>query len=137
MYAPLLTTWPFVGIGKAEEKCALPLEPSEFVVADGCGAAFETAFVSEGGNGVVPTIAVLTGKATDGNLVSAAALLSCVVGTEPSLIPVAVPVGSTTGTPVGLTAEDGPLLATSVVTEVDSSTTLLTSIVPGAWEAVA
>jgi hypothetical protein len=92
--------------------------------------------VLEDGNGVSPMIAVLIGTATDGDLVPAAALLSCVVGTEPPLTPVETSVGSTTGTSVGLTAEDGPLLATLVVAEVGPLTTLLTSIVLGAWEVV-
>jgi hypothetical protein len=110
----LLIVWLFVGTVRTEETRVSPSEP----VADGCGAAFETAFVSEDVNGVVPITAVVIGIATDGNLVPAAALLSCVVGFEPSLIPVAIPVGSTIGTPVGLTAEDAPSLATSVVAEV-------------------
>lgn len=69
---------------REEDTWKLPSESAAVLVADGCGTAFETVFVSEDSDAPPPMMALLTGRATDASPVSTTALSGSVVGTETS-----------------------------------------------------
>ena len=111
---------------EGDDTSLLVSDPVEIVVADGCGTACETVLAPEDGDDAPPVMTVLTGRAKDDSPVSTVALPGCVVGTDSSLDPIEIPVGSPIAISEGLEAEDGPVPATPVVTGAGSSIPLLT-----------
>ena len=126
MNFPPLAACPFVGTVRKDDNLELPPEPAAIADVERGGAVFEAVFVSENGDDAPPMIAVLTGKVTDGGSVLTAALLMCLVDTEPSLPPEGIAAEVPVVAMIGLVAEERSL-----------PISLLASSAPDTWEVVA
>jgi len=123
---PPLAACPFVGTVRKDDNLEIPPEPAAIADVDRDGAVFEAVFVLENGDDAPPMITVLTGKVTDGVPVLTAALLTCVVDTEPSLLPEGIAAEVSVVAVIGLVAEERSL-----------PISLLASSASDTWEVVA